>query len=453
MELSLQTAVPFKTLEAATAAIDGLGMDVHKLGTSRIKAVLQTLGNPQDRVPALHVVGTNGKGSVTAYLTAMLQAAGFRCGTFTSPHLVDVRERIQVNGRPIDQSAFIEATNRVFMAMGAVGGQVPDPASALSYFECLNAMAFDEFARLKLDVAVIEAGLGGRLDSTNVMASPLAVVVTPISMDHMARLGPTLTAIAEEKAAVIKPGVPVVSGFQPDEVMAVLRAKAQQAQAPLLIASQPLPVGQLCLDTDDSHRQLGQYASGLLGPYQAQNLALVLKVLEAVDSALPVPEAARCHGIAHARWPGRYQWVAPYRLLLDGSHNEAGLNTLVDAINQDFGHVDLCWVLSLKRNRSLAMLQPLLQCAQTRHVIVLAPPAAEAERFHEPEAMADFVAHHAPEGTVVTIFNDATFLDWLRTQPRQESFEGTLIVAAGSLYTTGRLLKGLALGEEDGSVD
>jgi dihydrofolate synthase/folylpolyglutamate synthase len=448
MTVSSDASCQFKDYADALSRVTALGMDVHKLGTARIINILNKLGQPQNKVPAIHIVGTNGKGSVASYFESIYRSAGFKTGLFTSPHLVDIKERLIINGYPINETTFIEQANQVFEAMGADKGCVRDTKTALSYFECLNAMAFNGFAQAEVDVSIMEAGLGGRLDSTNVLDNPLAVVVTPISLDHTARLGPTITAIAEEKCAVIRPNVPVISGFQHPDAEKVLYNTAKRVGAPLFwvdaaFEAQPLVLGA------KTHRPLGPYQSGLLGPYQGQNLALVVATLKATQHALPVSEQALTNGIAQAKWPGRYQWFNNRRLLLDGSHNQAGFETLLSALAIDFLNTPITWGLSLKLNRSLSLLDPIIRHANTAHITLLSAPIEEAHRFHSPDTLNSYI--NAQRSSLsVSRQDDTTFLASLLNTtaaqlPNQLSSQHQvpITIVTGSLYTAGRLLQHL----------
>lgn len=218
------------------------GVAAYKPGPERVRAFAASLGNPQDRVRTIHVAGTNGKGSVSHMLAAVLQSAGYRTGLFTSPHLVDFRERIRVDGAMIPEAAVVEFTERNRDEMLRLG---------LTFFEMATVMAYDRFARAGCDAAVIEVGLGGRLDSTNII-TPALSVITNIALEHTQYLGATIAAIATEKAGIIKPGVPVVIGETDPESAPVFRARAAELHAPIVFADEDLG-SKDCLSADSSN--------------------------------------------------------------------------------------------------------------------------------------------------------------------------------------------------------
>jgi dihydrofolate synthase/folylpolyglutamate synthase len=285
-----------------------LGVD---FGLDRMQAALAQLGDPQRGLPAVHVAGTNGKGSTVAMVDAILTAAGRRTGRFTSPHLSRFTERIRIAGAEIDGNRLAEYGARVF----ATG--VP-----LTYFEVATAAAFLAMADAAVDVALLEVGLGGRLDATNV-CEPLVTAITSIGLDHTDLLGDSIGAIAREKAGIAKAGVPMVVGPVPDEAGAVIRAVCAASGAPLI----ELPRGQ-------AHGwQSAPQPAHLPGRHQADNAALAVVLAERVARAqgFALTEAHVREGLAAAIWPGRLEMVVP-GVLLDAAHNPDGARALVEAL-------------------------------------------------------------------------------------------------------------------------
>lgn len=276
-----------------------------KLGLDNTRALLATLGHPERSGRFLHVAGTNGKGSVCAMLDAVLRAGGFRTGLYTSPHLVDFRERIQVNGEWI---AGADAARLLTTVRDATG----DWPHAPTYFEIVTAIALRHFADAGCDYVVLETGMGGRLDATNVV-TPLVSVLTPIGMDHTQWLGDTLEKIAAEKAGIIKPGVPAVSAPQRPEAAAVLAA-----HGPVEFVANAIPA-------DVTVR--------LLGSHQRENAALAVAALRAAE--ISVAEEAVRAGLRDVHWPGRFQCRG--NLVLDGAHNAHGSAQLVRTWREVFG--------------------------------------------------------------------------------------------------------------------
>ncbi|MDH4158255.1 MAG: Mur ligase family protein, partial [candidate division Zixibacteria bacterium] len=272
-----------------------------KLGLRNISEFLQSIGAPQTAYRTIHVAGTNGKGSTAAMLAAILQAQGYKTGLFTSPHLVSLRERISVNGRKISKRSvvsFIDA-NRPELAR-----------RKLSFFELLAAMAFDHFRRARVDVAVIETGLGGRLDATNVLR-PELTLTTEISRDHMEILGRSLIKIAREKAGIIKPAIPHLVGLLPEEAEEVIRHTCYEKQAPFFRLSardMRLYPEEMKFDFRYNGARWAGVRTSLKGIHQMRNAALALKASAILaKNGLPLTRRAQREGLARTDWPGRFQ--------------------------------------------------------------------------------------------------------------------------------------------------
>lgn len=298
-----------------------------ELGLERIQRLLEALGHPQQRVPLVHVAGTNGKGSVCAYLAAVLEAAGYRVGRYTSPHLVSWRERIVVNGDPITAEDLVDRLEQVVTAI--------DPARpSPTQFEVFTAAAWLHFAEAGVDVAVMEVGLGGRLDATNVVDAPLVSVITSLSREHWQRLGPTLANIAREKAGVLKPRRPAVVGPLPAEAAAVVQARLAEldCRAVWAVPAVPLEAGTARYGSGD---EAITYPLALLGEHQLTNSAIAIATLQTLRTqGWQISDDAIAQGMGQARWPGRLQWVTwgeepeSYPLLIDGAHNPAAAEVL-----------------------------------------------------------------------------------------------------------------------------
>jgi dihydrofolate synthase/folylpolyglutamate synthase len=290
----------------------GNEMKTAKLGLERIGAVLAALGNPEKAYRVVHVAGTNGKGSTCAMIAAGLQAAGFRTGLFTSPHLVEPTERIQVDGIPVSETQFSWVFDVVHQAAGSLNLDAHP-----SYFETVAAMAFWLFRELKVQTAVMEVGLGGRLDATNVV-DPALTVITPIDLDHQNFLGDTIEAIAAEKAGILKRGVPAVFARQRPEAQAVLEARAAELGIRVRRAAE-FEVRDLSMDARGS--RFSGIDVPLAGEHQVDNAVTAALALEELGVS---PE-----GIAETRWPGRLEHISPNPdIVLDGAHNPAGARAL-----------------------------------------------------------------------------------------------------------------------------
>ena len=318
------------TYEAALAALRERGRFGIHLGLGRTRALLRELGNPQASFRGALVGGTNGKGSVLALVASALRAAGLRAGETPKPHLVTYRERLQIGGRLVDPATFARLVEAALPAAERVARRHGEPTE----FELLTAVAFRWFADEAVDLAVVEVGLGGRLDATHAWDGGVAAI-TNVDLDHMDRLGPTLTAIGREKAAIIERGDRAVTGASGDG-LAVIRRRAARVGAPLRIVPPAPLVG---WDRDGIVVELaglGETRVGLRGRHQAANVAVADAILDALDEAgiATVGPAARRSGYGAARWPGRLELIAGEReVLLDGAHNPAGAAVLGQALD------------------------------------------------------------------------------------------------------------------------
>ena len=314
--------------------IEGASGKGDKRGLYNMERLMERLGNPHKRLRAFHVAGTNGKGSICAFLDSSLRAAGYRTGLYTSPHLERFNDRMRLNGRPISDERLAEVTSRVAEQVEILRGEGVLP----TFFEICTAVAFEFFAEENVDYAVIEVGLGGRRDSTNVIM-PMVSVIASIGFDHMKTLGSTLPEIAGEKAGIIKPGVPVVISPQPDEVRSVfavfflflLRPRRPPRTTPLPFTSVVGCGGEFSLKLGDS--EWPRIAISLPGAHQAINASCALMALECArkNSGLKITDAQIMAGLKNARWPGRLEWVEGQpRMLMDGAHNGPGARTLLE---------------------------------------------------------------------------------------------------------------------------
>ena len=316
------------------ATIDYLfGLQKHgiKLELTNSLKLMELLDNPHRQFRSVHIAGTNGKGSTAVFLASILQTAGYRVGLYTSPHLVYFSERIRINGEPIAEHRVVELAQRVRSV------SPPTP----TFFEVTTAIAFEYFAEQEVDIAVIEVGMGGRFDSTNVI-TPLVSVITNIELEHQEYLGTTLELIAAEKAGIIKPGVPVVTGAGQPEVISVIEQKAVLARAPLYRLSRdfmPVNSKQGRPQVFDYQGMADSYPllrTGMLGAYQVDNACLALAAAECLRAAgIPLDEHAVRHGIEKAHWEGRLERVSDRPdIYLDGAHNPAAAKKLAGALRE-----------------------------------------------------------------------------------------------------------------------
>jgi dihydrofolate synthase/folylpolyglutamate synthase len=355
-------------------------------GLDRISTLLEALGDPERRYTLVQVGGTNGKGSTAAMLAAILKSAGRRVGLYTSPHLVSFRERIRVDGEPIGEDDVADGFDAIATLVARLDATM---------FEATTALALDHFAREAVDVAVLEVGLGGRLDATTV-GTPAVSVIARIDLDHQDILGSTLEAIAREKAAIIRAGV-AISAAQAPEAAAVLAARAAATGVPLLMEGRELGVRVTARDlagqTLDLHGpgwRVSDARIPMLGTFQPSNALLAAAAAHALD----VGAAAVRAGLARARWPGRFEVLraGDRHVVLDGAHNPAGARALAASLAEWFGDTPLTLVFGALRDKDAAgMLAPLVPRA--RRVILTAPGSARAAapaalRAHVPPAAA-----------------------------------------------------------------
>ena len=312
----------------AVAYINTPRWQTSRLGLERIEDLLERLGRPQDALRFVHVAGTNGKGSTCAYLSSVLASAGFKTGLFTSPYVEVFEERIRVDGENISRDDLVRAC-----AMEAETGEHP------TEFELMTAVAFEHFRAVGCDIVVLEVGLGGRLDSTNVIERPEACVICRIGLDHTAVLGDTLAAVAGEKAGIIKPGVAVASWPQEPEAREVVAAVARDRGCAL---TEP-DFSQLVVGSIDAELAVRSftyrgksYETALLGAYQPGNAALALEAVGLLRArGWDIPEEAVRAGIARTTWPGRFEVVARDPLVIvDGGHNPQGAEVLADSLRE-----------------------------------------------------------------------------------------------------------------------
>jgi dihydrofolate synthase/folylpolyglutamate synthase len=408
-----------------------------KLGLEAMRATLGALGDPQRAWPAVHVAGTNGKGSVTAMVDTALRAAGRRVGRYTSPHLAHIEERIAVDGQPVATPVFADAVARVFAAVDRL---VADRALAATptFFEVSTAAAFLVFAEAGLDVAVVEVGLGGRHDATNVIV-PAVAAITSIDLDHERHLGHTLAAIAAEKAGIAKPGVPLVVGDVAPEAGAVIAAASARAGAPLVpaaaLAVPPInESGHAVVQFTTPVRTYPPVRLGLAGAHQAANAAVAVRVLETLETRVPlgVDGAAVVAGLRDVRWPARLEWLrhpgSGARVLVDAAHNPAGARALASYL-QDAAVGPMTLVTSIMKDKDVAgVLGPLLPLA--RRVIVT---RADTPRASDPDALAAAAAPLGPPGLAVSVDADP----WQAVTAALRA--GGPVVVAGSIFLVGPL--------------
>jgi dihydrofolate synthase/folylpolyglutamate synthase len=364
--------------------------ETHNL--ERVERLLAAVGNPHTSFPAVHIAGTKGKGSAAAMCEACLRACGYRTGFYISPHLHTFRERIQVDRQEIARENVVELVEEIRPSVERVPG--------VTYFEAITAMGFLHFARIGVDVAVVEVGLGGRLDATNVL-TPEITVITSLSLEHMYLLGDTLAEIAYEKAGIIKPGIPVVSAPQRAEAIEVLERVSRERSAPLTVVGRDWSYepGTADLDgqaftarrvTGDGSELDGEYWMPLLGRHQLENATSAIAALDIVRQRnWDVTAEAVKEGLRGVRWPGRMEILSREPLIVvDGAHNPYSMQTLREALEEWFPGKRWVLVFGASADKNVAgMMEVLLPI--TEYVIVT---RSDHPRAAAPVELADTVA-------------------------------------------------------------
>jgi dihydrofolate synthase/folylpolyglutamate synthase len=378
-----------------------------KLGLERIRRVLGALANPQRAYRVVHVAGTNGKGSTCAMIDAGLRAAGVRSGLFTSPHLIEPTERIQMDGIPVSPALFQRAFHVVHET-----AQSLDLDCHPTYFETVTAMAFWLFRELKIETAVVEVGLGGRLDATNVV-EPALTVITPIDFDHEAFLGHTLESIATEKAGILKAGVPAIFARQRPEAEAVLNRVARGLGI-VVNQTESFPVTDLHIDARGS--RFSGICCPLAGEHQVENAITAAMALESLGVS---PK-----GIAGARWPGRLEHVSPNPdIILDGAHNPAGARALAKYLERFYAGRKLHLIYGAMRDKAIEEIAGIL-FPLADDLIVTTPANARALR---PEALVEMAGRGETAASVSEALGKA----------RERATADDVIVITGSLFLVG----------------
>jgi len=413
------------------------------LGLERTRLLLEKLGRPQDALRFVHVAGTNGKGSTCAYIERILREAGYRTGLFTSPFIHCFEERIRVCGRNIS----VEALGAVTLAVRDAACEVEARlAEHPTEFELMCATALCHFAQECCDIVVLEVGLGGRLDSTNVIERPELCVVTPIALDHTAILGETIPEVAAEKAGILKSGAPVLSWPQKPEAMAVVEARAAELGCPVAVPDfQELEAGPLQLRAGERpfrpFKYKGEaYRTELLGSYQPANAAMALEAARLLrQRGWAIPEEAERRGVERAQWPGRFEVVAAVPLtIIDGGHNPQGAQALAESLEE---------VLEALGQEKAVLAMGVLADKDVRAMVRAVAPHAAGFVLYAPEnpralaadQLARIIAEEAPEASVALAPDAATALRQARAQAGPEG----VAVAFGTLYAIADLMRGL----------
>jgi dihydrofolate synthase/folylpolyglutamate synthase len=396
-----------------------------KLGLSQITRLLEALGHPHHAFRSITIAGTNGKGSVTAMVERGLRAAGQRTGRYTSPHLVRIEERVVVNGRPVTVETFDQLAAQVRTAAGILD-------SPPSFFEATTALALLAFRDARVDTAVLEVGLGGRLDATNAVDAPL-VAITAVDLDHQEYLGSTLTDIAREKAGIIKRGATVLAGNNPVAVMSVIRDRSEAVGASFVDALAGVTTDAVVTavgSTMTLTTPVRRYEScrlRLAGRHQIANAILAVRILETAQPA--VPAQAIVSALRDVEWPARLEWLQwqGHDVLLDGAHNPAGARALASFLQEMVGHPVPIVIGVMRDKAAREIVQSLAPAAS-----VLVATAAASPRALPPSDLADLARSAAPTCPVLAGGDPMSAIS-------AAVRHGSPVVVAGSLYLAGEV--------------
>lgn len=405
-----------------------------KFGLENTLKLAALAGDPQKQLHFIHVAGTNGKGSTCAMLESIYRTAGLRVGLFTSPHLVSFRERMQVNRVLISEADVVRLVDELRGTGVAPVSDSPEQAlpeagdrrdACPTFFEFVTVMALKYFAEQQCELVIWETGLGGRLDATNIV-TPLASVITNVQYDHQKWLGATLTSIATEKAGIIKPGVPVITGAEEPQALAVIQEMAIQRGSPLTLVT----------PAHTQHPPLDALPLPLPGWHQRMNAAVALATVQVVQPRLPVSEEQQRTGLSAVKWPGRLQLAAlpgGRRVLLDGAHNPAGATSLRAALEEHFPGRRATFILGIMQDKDWEVMCELLAPLAGRIVCV----AVGSERSADPAQLCAACRRTNPEVNTSTCRSLAEALLQTAADP--------FVVVAGSLHLIGETMEQLHL--------
>ncbi|OGP56163.1 MAG: hypothetical protein A2Y65_07705 [Deltaproteobacteria bacterium RBG_13_52_11] len=395
-------------------------------GLENISSLLQVLGDPHLALKVIHVGGTNGKGSVSAMMASVLQEEGYRVGLYTSPHLVSFTERIQINGAPIAWEEVVRLTDLLHRRVDE-----KNISQQFTFFDFTTAIAMYYFFLQEVDLSILEVGLGGRLDSTNVV-QPLITVITNVEKDHFQILGERVEDIAREKAGIVKQGVPLISGATKSEVIEILEETCREKGAPMRLMGRDFWGKRVAPRTIDFRGRtwvLEDIRLGVAGSYQIANATVALGALEALEeTGYRVGEEPIYKGLAEVRWPGRLEVVqnAP-QILLDGAHNPAAARSLKASLQEEFDYQLLYMVMGIMADKEVSAI--LAELAPLADVLIASSPPNP--RAMPAQRIAEIARNYCNEVTVIEDVGEG--VDYAREVAQKDD----LIVVTGSLFTVG----------------
>jgi dihydrofolate synthase/folylpolyglutamate synthase len=397
-------------------------------GLENISRLLQALEDPHRDLKVIHVGGTNGKGSVSAMMASVLQEEGYRIGLYTSPHLVSFTERVQVNGVAIAWEEVVRLTDLLRDRVEEEG--IPQQ---FTFFDFTTALALYYFSHQEVDFAILEVGLGGRLDSTNVVHS-LITIITNVSRDHFQILGERIEDIAREKTGIVKQGVPVISGATQPEVIQILEEACKVKEAPMRLAGRDFRGERISTGTLAFRGRRWQFTDirlGVTGPFQIENATVALGGLEALgEKGYRIEEESIYKGLAQVRWPGRLELVQKSpQILLDGAHNPAAARSLRQALQEEFDYRHLYMVMGIMEDKEVSAI--LAELAPLTDMLIATRP--HNPRAMPPQRIAEIAQDYCGEVKVIEDVGEGV------GYAREMAQEDDLIVVTGSLFTVGEV--------------
>jgi dihydrofolate synthase/folylpolyglutamate synthase len=403
-----------------------------KLGLDNIRTLLDAVDNPQDRWPAIHIAGTNGKGSTAAMLESILISAGYSVGLYTSPHLIDFTERMRINRRVISKEEVVVFTERLIPLIEEI-----QP----SFFEVTTTLAFWYFAKQNVDIAVIETGMGGRLDSTNVV-HPLASVITPVDFDHQDYLGHTLETIAAEKGGIIKKGIPCITNNRHPAVLKILSQICAEKETPLInvydngayqILSSDLNGNRFSLSLNGQNWE--NLYTNLPGEYQLENVLLTIGTIQQLKHTITVPHQAVIEGLTSIHWKGRLHRISlEPNIIIDVSHNPAGIERTLAFIHRFFDKEKINVITFLQEDKDFSKIGDLLVNGSQRIFVV----DLKLGRWLDPYKFLNLLRDRGGDAQILNSFEEA------KSKIFQSSIPGELWLIIGSHYLAGAAYRQLS---------
>jgi dihydrofolate synthase / folylpolyglutamate synthase len=395
-------------------------------GLAKVEAILEAIGNPHREIQAVHIGGTNGKGSTAAMMASILQKEGYRTGLYTSPHLIRFTERIKINGKEIEQEEVAELAGWMRRRVKQAGVTPP-----FTFFDFTTAMALLYFKQKMVDLAILEVGLGGRLDSTNVV-DPLVSVITNIAKDHEEQLGRSLLKIAGEKAGIIKQGRPLVTAATQPQVLRLFSKICQERRSPYYRVGKEFRYvqnGERNFDYEGLDRKLWNISLNLGGPHQIINATTALGVMEVLDDlGYSVSNDAMIEGVKEVEWPGRLEMVSSSpRVVLDGAHNPAGALALKESMEREFQYRHLNLIFGVMKDKDIPSILRLL--APLAHHLILTRP--HTDRAAAPSLLLKALGKNGEKAEITEDLEGAIEKGLSMTK------EDDLLCITGSLYTVG----------------